>query len=61
MIHPPDVGALRVFCSADEALAPLPYLTRNKQIVDASEVLVACPQSAKEEMRSGTWSTVRYA
>lgn len=39
---------------------PLPYLARNKRIVDACDVLVACPKGP-EEQRSGTWSTVRYA
>lgn len=37
-----------------------PNLTRNKDIVDASEGLIAAPRSA-EVLRSGTWMTVRYA
>ncbi len=38
-----------------------PYLERNRDIVDASEVLIACPSTREEVMRSGTWATVRYA
>lgn len=35
-------------------------LDRNRAIVDACDVLIACPKGP-EEQRSGTWSTVRYA
>lgn len=38
-----------------------PYLDRNKDIVDACDLLVACPAEAVEQQRGGTWSTVRYA
>lgn len=38
-----------------------PYLERNKKIVDECAVLVACPKSNREEQRSGTWFTIRYA
>jgi hypothetical protein len=61
VIHPPDVDTDRAFCQDSDMLAPLPYLERNRAIVDAAAVLVACPRSAEEETRSGTWSTVRYA
>ena len=37
-----------------------PYLERNRDIVDSGYALVAAPKG-KEVMRSGTWSTVRYA
>jgi hypothetical protein len=36
-------------------------LVRNRAIVAASDVLIAAPESDKEEPRSGTWATVRYA
>jgi len=45
----------------DEAYPPEPYLTRNKKIVDDCDLLLACPKSSEEELRSGTWATVRYA
>jgi predicted Rossmann fold nucleotide-binding protein DprA/Smf involved in DNA uptake len=38
-----------------------PYLDRNKDIVRVSIGLIAAPKTNKEEQRSGTWSTVRYA
>ncbi len=37
------------------------YLDRNQDIVDETEVLVACPKEFKEELRSGTWATIRRA
>ncbi len=37
-----------------------PNLTRNRSIVHDCDVLVAAPKG-DEELRSGTWSTVRYA
>jgi hypothetical protein len=37
-----------------------PPLERNKDIVVASEIMIACPEG-EEVVRSGTWSTIRYA
>lgn len=38
------------------------YLDRNKDIVNESDVMIAWPKDVDtEELRSGTWSTVRYA
>jgi len=36
-------------------------LKRNREIVKASEFLIAAPDSLTERQRSGTWYTVRYA
>jgi len=38
-----------------------PPLDRNRDIVDDGDCLIACPRRMKEERRSGTWATVRYA
>lgn len=50
----------------DELLAErwhgcFPPLVRNHHIVDAATVLVAAPRTDAEELRSGTWATIRYA
>lgn len=36
-------------------------LVRNREIVAASSVLIAAPETDKEQQRSGTWATCRYA
>ena len=37
------------------------YLARNDRIVASSDVLVAFPRTENEELRSGTWATIRRA
>lgn len=62
--HPPD-NSYKMFKyslrKGDEQRKPLPYLKRNLGIVAESNFLIATPKTVKEELRSGTWSTVRYA
>jgi hypothetical protein len=43
------------------ALPDKPYIERNHDIVDETDILVATPGRINEELRSGTWSTIRYA
>lgn len=59
-IHPPTSDKHRAFCEGDVTQPELPYLDRNKKIVDESEMLLAFPDGV-ERIRSGTWATVRYA
>lgn len=61
-IHPPTDESRRAFCNAmpERILPAKPFLERNKDIVEATEILIAAPRGP-EEVRSGTWSTVRYA
>lgn len=40
---------------------PKPYLERNGDIVRAGTLLLATPAEFKEELRSGTWATIRLA
>ena len=61
VIHPPTVSQKRAWCKGDEIKQTYDYLTRNKHIVNDSELLVGSPSSNVEELRSGTWSTIRYA
>lgn len=58
--HDPDMDTLRAFVHSDERMPPLPYLARNRAMVDRAQALVAAP-AGPEEQRSGTWSTIRYA
>lgn len=61
VIHPPKVDTYRAFCEGDEYRPNRDYMVRNHAIVAESEVLIACPSTATEELRSGTWATVRRA
>lgn len=58
--HPPAEPRLRAWANSDITEGVLPYLVRNRAIVDASRYLIACPGSATPN-RSGTWRTIRYA
>ena len=61
VIHPPIIERKRTFCAGDFVHEPLDYLVRDKNIVNATDLLIAAPKSDVESLRSGTWSTVRYA
>jgi len=37
-----------------------PYLERNKLIVENSDYMVCCPKEMEEQLRGGTWYTIRY-
>jgi hypothetical protein len=62
VIHPPTNDSKRAWCKgALRVETAKPYLERNKDIVTASTVLIATPKEMSEQLRSGTWSTIRYA
>jgi hypothetical protein len=61
-IHPPIKATQRAFCGGESVIhSPKEYLERDRFIVDSCTVLIAAPKSDKEERRSGTWYTIRYA
>jgi hypothetical protein len=62
VIHPPTDSKARAYCGLDgDTVNPeFPYLERNRRIVDSTSLLIAAPEGP-ESVRSGTWSTVRYA
>lgn len=62
IIHPPEDTKFRAYCSGSGFVESAKgYLERNKDIVNSSILLIAAPGGTKELVRSGTWSTVRYA
>lgn len=63
VIHPPDISSKRAFCKGVgvRVLGKKGYIARNHDIVDACDVLIAAPKHDVEELRSGTWATIRYA
>lgn len=61
VLHPAERGAYRAFCKAPEHHY---YTTRWRccfSVVRASSFLIVCTSPRKEDPRSGTWATVRYA
>ncbi len=58
--HPPKYSKFVAGCCCDIVKESHDYLQRNKNIVDETDILIATPD-VKEKIRSGTWSTVRYA
>jgi hypothetical protein len=59
--HPPDNPRYRAFTASDELWPVKPYLERNRDIVNESTQVIACPKEYTEQLRSGTWATIRYA
>ena len=60
-IYPPENSKYRAFKEARTIYRPRHYLERNKIIVDKTSRLIVCPNENEEILRSGTWSTFRYA
>jgi hypothetical protein len=60
-LHPPVNERLRAFCRAHVSSPPKSYSERNKDIAHVGDLLIATPVGYQEEIRSGTWSTVRKA
>lgn len=60
IVHPPIDHQFRAYLEGDAKDVMRPYLIRNQVIVEATDVLIAMP-NGEEKLRSGTWSTIRYA
>ena len=56
--HPPVKKDHRAWATVDEWLPPLPYLDRNRVMVDTCSALLATPG---EKRSRGTWYTIDYA
>lgn len=63
-LYPSNLPQTRARCDlrgAIQVTEPAPPLQRNGWIVEAVGVLIATPKGYVEELRSGTWSTIRRA
>ena len=61
---PPSDPSKRAFYPSDYEHPVRPYLERNRCIVAAADILIACPRSNRRPAStrgSGTWTTVKYA
>lgn len=61
VLHPPWVPFKRAFKPFWQQRPQKNYLDRNKEIVRETQVLVGMPGEDVEQVRSGTWSTIRFA
>lgn len=57
---PTTIHGARAHCKVDVLHEPQEPLVRNRMMVDAAERLIGLPDRP-EYLRSGTWSTIRYA
>jgi hypothetical protein len=58
-IRPASIPGMRAGCDSEAIAEPRPPLVRNREIVADSEVLLACPRTREEVLRSGVWATIR--
>lgn len=58
--HPPSFSGKRAWFASDENWPVADYLVRNHAIVNSCQEMLACP-GGPEQLRSGTWSTIRFA
>lgn len=60
--HPPLRWPKRAWCAYTEEREPKDYIARNHCIVNEGvHGLIAAPSGWVEEVRSGTWATIRFA
>jgi hypothetical protein len=59
--HPPLNPKLRAHVASDAVLPAKPYLDRDRDLVDCTVVLLACPAQRSARLGSGTWFTIDYA
>lgn len=60
--HPCFIEKKRAFSPYNDIIhAPKHPLERNRDIVDLSAIMIATPYTMQEVIRSGTWTTIRYA
>lgn len=58
-IRPASNQGMRAGCDSEVIAEPRPPLVRNREIVADSELLIACPRTREEVLRSGVWATIR--
>lgn len=61
IIHPPIDEKLRAFCKGDFSLLAKTHFSRNRDIVNISDILIGVPKAMIELPSGGTWYTINYA
>lgn len=57
--HPPEDDKCRSFFESHEVWDEKRFMDRNEDILMASDVMIATPGEDTEQLRSGTWATIR--
>ena len=60
-VYPPKSTYRQAFKKGDFHHPPESYLTRDYKIVDRTDYMFGAPLQDTEIIRSGTWTTIRYA
>lgn len=60
VVHPPLNPKDRAWCKGSFIRPAEDYIKRNHNIVNNVEMMIATPKNG-EELRSGTWATIRFA
>lgn len=60
IVYPPLSFRRRALKQGDETKEPEAYLTRDYKIVDSVDYMIGAPKTDAEQIRSGTWTTIRY-
>lgn len=61
IVHPGPKSRFSANCKGDVILPRKPFLVRNKDIVEACGLLIACPFEWSQQYKGGTWHTHNYA
>lgn len=59
--HPPEKDHLRGFHKSHYFKEPFHYFKRNRNIVDASDLVLVIPRESSHQSSGGTWYTHDYA
>lgn len=59
--HLPINTSLMAELDFDDENKPKPYLSRNADIVNETDYLIACPKEYEIKFKGGTWWTFHYA
>lgn len=60
-VYPPKSTYRQAFRKGDLHHPPDDYIPRDRKIVDNTEFLIGAPLQDDEQLRSGTWTTIRHA
>lgn len=61
VIHPLSTPKCRAFCQGDVLLPEKPCMLCDQDIVNVCDMLISCPDTNQEEIRSHTWAITQYA